>query len=210
MEKKAGVLTLDEALDELATWAGRSGRQPPPLRAEWARILLPHDDQAWAQRYLEAKGAKILTSTCALVAVRFLALVGCTCHEHSRPYQPRMGSAVADVQRVAMRHGAWRTSVADLGVYPSPGDVLAMRVGNPHVSVVVGSRASDGAILSVDGGAIDNTWTMRRERKMRAPDGEVPFVIDLDDGVAQTVGRKSVLYARVDTAKIVASLEKCS
>jgi len=203
-------MTLDEALSELASWIGRTGRDPDPeRRAEWAAILLPHDDQAWAQRYLEAKGAAIPTSTCALVALRFLALCGCTCREHWERYQPRMGNAIADVQRVAQRHGAWHTG-GGVGQYPAPGDVLCMRVENPHVSVVVGSRASDGAILSVDGGQKDNTWTMRRERILIAPDGETPFLIDLDDGVAQHVGQKSPLYARVDVATILASLEKCS
>lgn len=204
-------MNLDDALVELQSWAGRSGREPDPgRRAEWASILLPHDEHAWALRYLASKGAAIPTSTCALVALRFLALCGCTCHEHSQPYQPRMGQAVIDVERVAQRHGAWRTSVLDLGAYPSPGDVLAMRVGNPHVSVVTGSRGHDAAILSVDGGARDNTYTLARARTLFAPDGEIPYLIDLDDGVAQTVGRKSVLYARVDNAAVVSSLDKCS
>ncbi len=204
-------MTLDEALSELASWIGRTGRDPDPeRRAEWAAILLPHDDQAWAQRYLEAKGAAIPTSTCALVALRFLALCGCSCKEHSIPYAPRMGNAIADVQRVAQRHGAWRTSVLDLGAYPSPGDILAMRVGNPHVSVVTGSRAEDGAIPSVDGGQKDNTHTTARARTLFAPNDEIPFLIDLDDGVATSVGRKSVLYARVEIAAVLASLEKCS
>lgn len=202
-------MTLDEALAALASWHGTSGRhESQDAREQWARTLLPHDDQAWAQRYLEAKGAAIPTSTCALVYLRFLSLLGCTCREHSVPYEPRMGQAVADVERIARRHGAWRTGAA-LGAYPSPGDALCMRPSNPHVSSVTGSRAADGAILSIDGGAIDNTWTMRRERTLHAPDGEVPFLIDLDDGVAQHAGQKSPLYARVDMGAILASLEKC-
>lgn len=203
-------MTLDEAIAEIQTWHGRTGRDPDPeRRAEWAAILLPHDDQAWAMRYLEAKGAAIPTSTCALVALRFLALCGCTCKEHSIPYAPRMGNAIADVQRVAMRHGAWRTSVLDLGAYPAPGDILAMRVGNPHVSVVTGSRGHDAAILSVDGGARDNTYTLARARTLFAPNDEIPFLVDLDDGVATNVGRKSVLYARVDTKAILDTLHMC-
>lgn len=202
-------MTLESALVELQTWAGRSGRQPAPLDAEWAAILLPHDDQTWALAYLKATGAKIPTSTCALVFVRFLALAGCTCNEHSQPYRPRTGQAVADVERIARRHGAWHTG-GGMGQYPAPGDALCMRPSNPHVSVVVDSRASDAAILSVDGGAIDNTWTMRRERTFFAPDGETPYVVDLDDGVATRIGQHSLLYARVDVAAILASLKKCS
>ena len=202
-------MTLDEALSELASWHGFSGRhESQAVREQWARTLFPHDDEAWALRYLLSKNAKIPTSTCALVYLRFLSLVGCTCHEHSVPYEPRMGKAVIDVGEVARRHGAWRTK--DLSVYPSPGDALCMRINNPHVASVRGSRASDGAILSTDGGARDNTWTEPRERTLHAPDGEVPFLIDLDDGVAQHVGQKSPLYARVEIAAILGSLEKCS
>lgn len=204
-------MTLDEALSVLASWHGMSGRhESQDVREQWARTLFPHDSLEWALRYLLSKNAKIPTSTCACVYVRFLSLVGCTCREHSVPYEPRTGQVVADVERIARRHGAWRTSRADLSVYPSPGDALCMRPSNPHVASITGSRASDGAILSIDGGAIDNTWTMRRERTLHAPDGEVPFLIDLDDGVAQHVGQKSPLYARVDVAAILGSLEKCS
>ena len=198
-------MTLDDALVELQSWAGRSGREPDPgRRAEWASILLPHDDRAWAQRYLESKGAAIPTSTCALVFLRFLSIVGCTCREHSQPYQPRMGQAVADVQRVAQRHGAWRTT--DLSVYPSSGDALCMRPTNPHVAVVYGSRASDGAVLSVEGGQVDNTWTIRRERTLLASG----HVVDVADGVATQIGRVSPLYARVDTGEVLVTLENCS
>lgn len=203
-------VTLDEALSILASWHGMSGRhESQAVREQWARTLFPHDSLEWALRYLESKGAKIPTSTCACVYVRFVSLVGCTCNEHSQPYQPRMGQAVADVERIARRHGAWHTG-GGMGQYPSPGDALCMRVENPHVSVVVGSRASDGAILSIDGGQRDNTWTLQRERILVAPDGETPHLVDLDDGVASNVGRVSKLYARVDIATILASLEKCS
>ena len=196
---------IDSALVTLESWHGMSGRHgSADVREAWARALLPHDDLAWALRYLAAKNAKIPTSTCALVFLRFLALVGCTCREHSVPYEPRMGQAVADVERIARRHGAWRTS--DLSVYPSPGDALCMRPDNPHVAVVRGSRASDGAVLTTDGGSRDNTWTDPRERMLLA-DGTV---VDLDDGVAQHVGRISPLYARVDTGAIVASLGRCA
>lgn len=201
-------MTLDEALSELASWHGMSGRhESQAVREQWARTLFPHDSLEWALRYLLSKNAKIPTSTCALVYLRFLSLVGCTCHEHSVPYEPRMGKAVIDVGEVARRHGAWRTK--DLSVYPAPGDALCMRPSNPHVSSITGSRASDAAILSIDGGAIDNTWTMRRARTLHAPDGEVPFLVDLDDGVATSVGRKSVLYARVDTKAILDTLHMC-
>lgn len=80
-----------------------------------------------------------------------------------------------------------------------------MRIENPHVSIVVDSRAEDGAILSIDGGQRDNTWTERRARRLQA-DGTV---VDLDDGIATHVGRVSKLYARVDTAQIVATLDRC-
>lgn len=203
-------MTLDEALDTIGSWHGFSGRhESQAVRVQWARVLLPHDSEEWALRYLLSKNAKIPTSTCALVYLRFLSLAGCTCHEHSVPYEPRMGKAVIDVGEVARRHGAWRTSRADLSVYPSPGDALCMRPSNPHVSSITGSRASDAAILSIDGGAIDNTWTMRRARTLHAPDGEVPFLVDLDDGVATSVGRKSVLYARVETKIILDTLHMC-
>ena len=184
---RAMQMTIASALVTLASWHGMSGRhESQDIRVQWARTLFPHDSLEWALRYLESKGAKIPTSTCACVYVRFVSLVGCTCNEHSQPYQPRMGQ------------------------YPSPGDALCMRVENPHVSVVVGSRASDGAILSIDGGQRDNTWTLQRERILVAPDGETPHLVDLDDGVASNVGRVSKLYARVDIATILASLEKCS
>lgn len=198
---------ISRALTAIATWVGRSGREKDSARAaEWAAILLPFDVQEWALRYLEAAGADIPTSTCALVGLRFLAVAGCTCSEHQKRYEPRMGNAVIDVERVARRHGAWVTDAEGLATYPAPGDLLCMRRENPHVSVVVESRAEDGAILSVDGGQGDNTWTQYRARRLQA-DGTV---VDLDDGVATNVGRISKLYARVDTAKIVASLEKCA
>lgn len=198
------------ALSELQTWVGTSGRHPDLAQREaWARTLLPHDNVAWALRYLEARGAEargqIVTSTCALVVLRFFGLLGCKCRERSIAYTPRAGQAVADVERIARRHGAWLTSTEALATYPKPGDVLCMRVENPHVAVVVGSRAEDGAILSIDGGQRDNTWTLERARILIA-DGTVK---DLDDGVSTTVGRISKLYARVDGAKIAASLELC-
>jgi len=200
-----GTVTPGDALVELQSWADTSGRHPSPEARElWARTLLPHDDLAWAQRYLESKNGAIPTSTCALVYLRFLSLLGCGCREHATPYKHRPGQAVADVERLARRHGAWRTS--DLSVYPSPGDALCMRPDNPHVSVVTGSRASDGAILSIDGGQEDNTWTRERERTLLASG----HVVDLDDGVSTHVGRVSPLYARVDTGEILATLARCS
>lgn len=197
---------ISRALTAIATWVGRSGREKDQARAaEWAAILLPFDVQEWALRYLKAVGARIPTSTCALVGLRFWAVAGCTCSEHQKRYESRMGRAVADIEDVARRHGAWVTDAQGLSTYPAPGDVLCMRRENPHVSVVVGSRAADGAILSIDGGQEDNTWTRYRARRLQA-DGTV---VDLDDGVATNVGRISKLYARVDSAKIAASLEKC-
>ena len=199
-------MNLDDALVELQSWAGRSGRESDAgRRAEWASILLPHDEHAWAMRYLESKGADIPTSTCALVGVRFLSLLGCTCREHSTPYAPRLGQVVPDVERIARRHGAWRTG-ADLGSYPAPGDLLCMRPTNPHVAVVYGSRASDGAVLSIDGGQVVNTWTLRRERTLLASG----HVVDVADGVATQIGRVSPLYARVDTGEVLVTLENCS
>lgn len=205
---------ISQALTAIGDWVGRSGREKDPgRRAAWAAILMPFDDLQKAMVYLESKGAEargeIPTSTCAMVVVRFFALLGCRCSEHQKAYIPRAGQAVIDVERIARRHGAWRTSRADLGVYPAPGNILCMRIENPHVSIVVDSRAEDGAILSIDGGQVDNTWTERRERTFFAPDGETPFLVDLDDGIATNVGRVSKLYARVDTAQIVATLDRC-
>ena len=207
-------MSLDQALATLATWVGRSGREKDAARRlEWAAILLPNDPVAQAAHYLESKGAeqqgKIPTSTCALVALRFLAHVGCRCLEHQRPYLPRMGRAIADVETVARRHGAWLTSAADLATYPKPGDILGMRVSNPHISVVVDSRAEDGAILSIDGGQGDNTWTKPRARTLIAPESAAAYLVDLDDGVSVSAGKHSVLYARVDTSQIVKTLELC-
>lgn len=194
------------ALAEIEGWVGRSGREKDTIRrSEWAAILLPHDPLAQAMHYLEARGAKIPTSTCALVGTRFLALVGCRCSESSRPYLPRVGQAVADVERIARRHGAWRTSTEALATYPQPGDLLCMRPESPHVAVVTGSRAEDGAILSIDGGSRDNTWTDRRARRLQA-DGTV---VDLDDGISPTPGRISRLYARVSGEAVAMSLDAC-
>lgn len=206
---------ISQALTAIADWVGRSGREKDAgRRAAWAAILMPFDDLRGAMAYLEDKGAEAAgkppTSICALVVARFFALVGCTCSEHQKAYRPRAGQAVIDVERVARRHGAWRTSAEDLAAYPTPGDILCMRIENPHVSIVVDSRAEDGAILSIDGGAIDNTWTERRARMLVAPPGQPAYLVDLDDGVAQNVGRRSVIYARVGTAAIVASLDRCS
>ena len=198
-------------LETIETWVDRSGREKEVARrAEWAQILLPFDPLLSAAFYLKDEGAekrgKPPTSTCALVALRFLAVAGCRCHEHQKPYLPRVGRAVPDLEDVARRHGAWLTSAADLSTFPAPGDLLAMHISNPHISVVVGSRASDGAILSVDGGQKDNTWTKRRERRLLAS-GEV---VDLDDGVATQVGRVSKLYARVELARVLATLDRCA
>ena len=153
---------ISAALTAIGDWVGRSGREKDAgRRAAWAAILMPFDDLRGAAAYLEDKGAEAAgkppTSTCAMVVGRFFALVGCTCSEHQKAYRPRAGQAVIDVERVARRHGAWRTSAEDLATYPKPGDVLCMRIVNPHVSIVVDSRAEDGAILSIDGGQRDNT-----------------------------------------------------
>jgi len=195
------------ALDSIAPWVGMSGRAKAlEERQAWAAILLPHDALSWAMRYLESKGSAFATSTCALVGCRYCRRLGCTCREHSGPYQPRTGQAVADIQRIAQRHGAWLTSASDLAALPKPGDVLCMRIGNPHISVVTEVRESDRTITCIDGGQKDNTLTARRERQHRA-DGTV---VDLADGYANPVGRVSRLYARASGQRIAETPELCS
>lgn len=199
-------MTLDSALNDLADWVGRSGRASDPVRrAEWAAILLPHDDQEWAHRYLQALGARIPTSTCALVALRFFERLGCTCSEVSAPYAKHLGSAVSDVERVARKHKAWLVG-QDLFTYPEPGDVVGVDIGNPHVLVVTGSRAEDGAVLSVDGGQSDNTRTTERARLFFAR--EKPELVDTADGVV-VGGRVRTVYGRASGKTIAETLHLC-
>lgn len=201
-------MTLAFAIAELRGWVGRSGRASDPIRrAEWAAILLPNDDQEWAQRYLESKGSARPTSTCALVAKAFLRAGGCTCKEHGA-YQPRMGAAVSDVERIARRHSAWFASPVTLSTYPSPGDIVGVDVGNEHVLTVVDSRAEDGAVLSVDGGQRDSTFTLARARRMTAT-GTGAILTDLDDGVSSRVGRERAIYGRASGQIILGNLDRC-
>lgn len=198
------------ALAEIEGWVGRSGRERDTIRrSEWAAILLPYDPLAQVMHYLEARGAKIPTSTCALVALRYLARVGCRCREHQRPYLPRMGSAVSDVERVARRHGAWLTAPDELATYPADGDVLCVDRGNPHVLVVKGGRAADGAVLSIEGGQRDNTWTLARVRLLITPPSGA-LLRDVDDGVSAKVGRERAIYGRVDVARLAETLAMCA
>lgn len=201
-------MTIAFAIAELRGWVGRSGRASDPIhRAEWARILLPNDNYEWAQRYLEAKGSAHPTSTCALVAKAFLRSGGCTCVEHGA-YQPRMGSAVADIERIARRHGAWLTSSASLSTYPSPGDIVCVDLGNEHVLTVVDSRAEDGSVMSVDGGQRDSTFTLARARRM-TPTATGATLTDLTDGVSSRPGYVRTIYARASGQIILGNLDRC-
>lgn len=207
---------ISQALTAITDWIGRSGREKDAgRRAAWAAILLPFDDLRRAMAYLEDKGAEAAgrppTSTCAMVVLRFFALLGCRCSEHQRGYLQRAGQAIADVQRVAQRHGAWRTSREDLATFPAPGDIQCMRVSNPHVEIVTGTNAANGAVRAIAGGQGDNTVTEVRERLLVARDGEQPCLVNTADGVcaAWDVGKELPLYARVDTAQIVATLDRC-
>lgn len=207
---------ISQALTAIADWVGRSGREKDAgRRAAWAAILMPFDDLRRAMDYLASKGAEargeIPTSTCAMVVVRYFALLGCRCSEHQKAYIPRAGQAVIDVERIARRHGAWLTSRADLATFPADGDVVCLRQSNPHVEIVTGTNAATGAVRALAGGQGDNTGTEMRERLLRAPDGEQPFLENTDDGVCLPVdiGKQLPLYARVDTAQIVATLDRC-
>lgn len=160
--------TFAECVDEMMTWVGLSGKHPDPkVRERQAKILLPNDRLVWALAYLAGT-----TSTCALVALAHLRLRGCTLSVLTSPYEKRIGQAVADVVRVGNAYGAWSAVPEELSVLPLPGDIVLVASPEHVLNVVPATEDEDvaaGIVLSIDGGAVDGSWTMLRKRIMVAP-----------------------------------------
>ncbi len=132
------------ALAILQSWDGRSINDPDP--AAWAGVLLRNDKPSWAVFYLKQH-----KSTCALVGKAYLYEGGCRCREQG-PYQPRDGMAVADIETIARRHGAWINDPIGKSTAPNPGDIYTIDPGNPHVVCVLGMDGPTGYVHSMDGG----------------------------------------------------------
>lgn len=187
-----------ESVALIDTWAGS-------ISSEHAREILPYDTRSFAESFLANN------SGCALVGKAHFRHVGCTCREHG-PYEPRIGQAVADIQRIAQRHGAWISNRIDLSQSANDGDVFGIDVHpKEHIVVVRTTRAFDSAVLSVDGGqGTHGAYIEQRARHHIAPIENVqPFLVDIADGISTRVGVQRIIYARVDIATLASTLHLC-
>lgn len=191
------------ALAILQSWDGHSIHDADP--AAWAAVLLRNDRPSWAVSYLRQR-----KSTCALVGKAYLYEGGCRCHEHG-PYEPRDGMAVADVESIARRHGAWINDPIGKSTTPDPGDLITIDPGNPHVLVVLGMDGPTGYVHSMDGGQGDGgAYTQQRYRKLIAPaNGANPYLEDVADGHSSRPGYQRPIWGRTVASRIFNTLHLC-
>lgn len=160
-----------------------------PAREKAALLLLPKDTLEWALEYLfgffdahPADGSPARwknPDTCAIqTCAYFRDVLGMTGPELDGPYKLRVGQAFSDVERVARRYGAWTTDPALLSAFPDVGDVYEIgRGAQGHMVNVSGVDAAAGAILSVEGGQRDGSWTEAKSHLLLATDAG-PFLVD--------------------------------
>lgn len=199
---------IESAIDALWTWteSPRSAAKDAAF-AEW---IMDTDTPTYARRYL----ATVDKSNCGLVVRKFLRLVGVLDKEIVQPYARRDGLVIADIGTIARRYHAWRSSPADLSVYPARGDVLCIRRDKPgteHVCIVLGARAEDGAVKSLDGGQAmpgvpgGGSVVGVRYRVLIAPETGAPYVRDCAQPELLVAGGLTrTIYGRVDTRALLA------
>lgn len=195
---------IEAAIEELTAWAvpARSAAVDKAF-AEW---LMDTDTPAYARSYL----ATIDKSNCALVIRKYLRLLGLTDMEITVPYARRDTLAVSDIGVIGRRYGAWVSSALGLSAYPIRGDVIAMSLGAEHVALVLGTRADDGAVVSLDGGQAKEgvrgggSVVGTRFRDLIAPEKGMPFLREHKQPELLVLGGKErTLYGRIDVRTLL-------
>lgn len=177
-------ITIQNIQNTLRSWVGLSGRSPNKDNRELhSKTILPHDNLQFALSYFYGctlpNGKFMIPSTCALVTQAYLRTVwGLHNNDLDSPYQYQIGQAFSDVATIAKKYNAWITDKNSLISVPDIGDSIQIGDGGSggqyHFLNVIDIDASTGAIVSVDGGQVDGSWIMERQRLLVAP-SKKPF-----------------------------------
>lgn len=172
MKRLSSVPSNDEIREKLISCAGHSPRNPDKTLAEVAvEILLPRDELAWARFYLTTKLADgSYPSNCGLFGGYFYqgAVLGMSTKNIDNPYKGQISQAYSDIEENAREYGAWARAKTEIALPPECGDIYAIGEGGTgHIVNVVEfvGDAESGIVSSVDGGQVDNTWIMERNRQ---------------------------------------------
>lgn len=173
------MTSISNIQNTLKSWVGLSGRSPiQKVKELHAKTILPHDNLKFALSYFFGctlpNGNFMIPSTCALVTQAYLRTVwGLHNNDLDTPYQYQIGQAFSDVAVIAKKYNAWVTDKTELMQLPDIGDSLQIgdngSGGQYHFLNVVDYNAANGAIVSVDGGSVDGSWIMERERLLIVP-----------------------------------------
>ena len=164
----ASVPSNEEIAEKLLMCAGLSPRDKDPERAQVAAgLILPLDDPKWALNYLSSKTQYGYVSNCALFAEYYyqLKILGMETSNNTTPYKFQLSEVFGDMIQNAQAFGAWVTSKEELRLPPECGDIIHSDESmSTHASCVVGYDSSTRIVKCVDGGQVDNTWIMERDR----------------------------------------------
>lgn len=162
------VPSNEEIKEKLLMCAGFSPRDRDLERAMAAvDILLPQDDKKWAYNYLTTKTQYGYVSNCAIFAQYYyqLKVLGMETDNNTTPYSLQLTQIFSDMIHNAQEFDAWVTSRDELKLPPEPGDIIHSGEGmTTHASCVVDYDPKTQTVFCVDGGQVDNTWIMERER----------------------------------------------
>jgi len=159
----------EEIIEKLVMCEGYSPRATDEERAKIAvEILLPFDDPKWAKQYLTTLTEYGYVSDCAIFAAYYYQgkVLGLLTKNNTTPYAKQISQIFTDMIQNAQEFDAWVTDKAELQKPPECGDIIhSGEKLSTHASCVIGFDPATNIVRCVDGGQVDNTWIMLRERQ---------------------------------------------